>query len=185
MFIDLTGKKYGKLKVLKKSNQRTKYWSICWDCLCDCGNYIVVPGYRLRNGSKTNCGCLKKTKKVTYNAEVLEKKREMGKRLSQSLIKHNKSNTRLYNVWISMKQRCNNPHAKHYSSYGGRGIKVCDMWQNNFSIFYDWAMKNGYNPAAKYGKCTIDRIDNDKGYEPNNCRWVTNLENQRNKRSKR
>lgn len=182
MFIDLTGKRYGKLQVLNKSDIRTKYWEICWNCLCDCGNCVVIPGFKLRNGNKTNCGCEKKTKRRKLAEETLQKYKERGKELSKYLITHNKTKTRLYNVWNSMKQRCNNPNVKYYRVYGGRGIKVCKEWQNDFLAFHDWAMENGYNTEAKRGECTIDRIDNDKGYEPSNCRWVTNLENQRNKR---
>ena len=83
-----------------------------------------------------------------------------------------------------MLQRCNNANKKNYHNYGGRGIKVCSEWQNSFEAFRDWAMANGYNPEAKRGECTLDRIDVNGNYCPENCRWITNAEQQRNKRKR-
>lgn len=90
---------------------------------------------------------------------------------------------RLYVVWGSMKARCNNPHNPAYKNYGGRGIKICTEWNNNFCAFKAWALANGYDYDAPYGQCTIDRIDNDKGYEPSNCRWVSMKVQSKNKRN--
>ena len=95
---------------------------------------------------------------------------EMGK------ITHGQRHTRLYSIWTDMKTRCNNPKRAKYARYGARGIKVCDEWCNSFEAFYEWAMANGYADNL-----TIDRKDNDKGYSPENCRWITMEEQASNK----
>ena len=79
--------------------------------------------------------------------------------------------TRLYNIWLNMKQRCSNPKASHYEYYGGKGVSVCEEWKKSFSTFRDWALSNGYEDGL-----TIDRIESDKDYCPENCRWVTHLQ---------
>lgn len=166
-FIDLTGQKFGRLTVIslysratKKPPQQTK-----WLCKCDCGNEKIASREGLIKGKTNSCGCLRK--------EITAKRRRI----------HSKTRTRLYKVWISMKARCNNPNNKRYSSYGGRGITICDEWLHDFQAFYDWATANGYDETANFGQCTIDRIDNDKGYSPDNCRWVTMAEQNKNKRA--
>ena len=98
----------------------------------------------------------------------------------ENFYKHGLSATKLHRVWWGMIERCYKRYHKSYSEYGGRGIKICDEWRDDFKTFYDWAMSNGYAE-----KLTIDRIDNDKGYSPDNCRWVTQSCNARNRRTSR
>ena len=91
---------------------------------------------------------------------------------------HGKRHTRLYRIWANVKTRCFNPNDPHYDRWGNRGVDMCDEWKNDFQVFYDWAMSNGYEEHL-----TIDRINNDGNYEPSNCRWVTVKEQNQNKRN--
>lgn len=171
---DIKGITFGRLHVIRRCsniNGRT-----AWLCVCDCGKEVTVMGNSLLSGKTNSCGCIRKE-----NAAAQAQKAGLAR--GMQLITHGKSNTRLYSIWKSMRQRCNNPNNKYYSDYGGRGIKVCDEW-NLYSNFEKWAMENGYQEKAEFGECTIDRIDNERGYEADNCRFV-NLKVQANNRRKR
>lgn len=164
--IDLTGKQFGRLTVIKRNgtyiSPKKTSRSPRWLCICDCGREVNITGRDLKRGSTKSCGCLK--------AEIV-------KIASKT---HGLEGTRIYQVWRAMKERCYLPTDKRYKNYGGRGIKVCDEWKDNFQAFYDWAITNGYKeellPSGR-NKWSIDRIDSDGNYEPSNCRWISLSEN--------
>lgn len=164
-FKNLVGVKIGRLLVIERIGTQSGH--PLWRCLCDCGNETTVITCDLMQRKTCSCGCLKKD----FLKSNLEHQKKAGKARGAQLTTHGKSKARLYHIWKSMKQRCQNPHDRYFKNYGERGITVCENWQS-FEKFYEWAMKNGYDDSAPFGLCTIDRIDVDKGYFPANCRWV-------------
>lgn len=166
---DLTGKRFGRLKVISFNSIKNRYAN--WECECDCGNTTIVRGSHLIEGTTISCGC--------YAKETARKK------MKELASTHNLSNSRLYKVYTSIKSRCYTKNNPEYKSYGERGIIMCEEWKKNFKAFYNWAIQNGYDETADFGKCTIDRIDNNGNYEPSNCRWVSMKEQSLNKRNNR
>lgn len=158
-YIDLTGQRFGRLLVLRRVGSKGK--SPTWYCKCDCGNEKIVSTSGLKSGNTQSCGCLRQEQAIENNKHRTT---------------HGKSKTKLYNVWFDIKRRCYNPKRENYKDYGGREIKICDEWKNNFEKFYNWANENGYKEGL-----SIDRIDVNGDYEPKNCRWVDNYTQANNK----
>lgn len=164
-FIDRVGERFGRLVVLSRADDYVApngKKHVMWKCLCDCGNETIVDVRQLIQGKTKSCGCLFKD----GNHKI-----------------HGGSYDRLYKVFANMNNRCYNKNADDYAYYGGRGIKICDEWRHNYSAFKEWAMASGYDENAQKWQCTIDRIDVDGDYSPDNCRWVPMSVQSKNRRN--
>lgn len=157
--IDLTGQTFGRLTVVLASDKRAADGGMIWTCLCECGTFSAVYTGNLRKGHTTSCGCVRDEKVASVN------------------LTHGMSHTPEYKVWRAMLNRCCDPTNDQYFNYGGRGITVCDRWLNSFECFY---ADMGPRPGDEY---SIDRRNNEDGYHPGNCQWVTLEEQHNNKRT--
>jgi hypothetical protein len=150
--VDLTGRIFGRLTCIGKVGSRNGH--MLWNCQCACGRESIVTTGNLNIGHTQSCGCLQKDRS------------RKSKLVHGKYHDENGNRSKLYHVWDSMKQRCNNPNNKSYMDYGGKGVKVCSDW-NDYKTFYDWAISNGYQEGL-----TIERINNTEGYKPSNCKWI-------------
>lgn len=169
--IDLTGQRFGRLVVIESAGL-TKQKNGLWRCRCDCGNIVLSSQSNLNKGTKKyggtkSCGCLRKNNAIKQLTTHGLSRDNLGQQ------------SRLYGIWANMKRRCLNPKRPEFINYGGRGIGFCKEWME-YKPFYRWAITHGYKSDL-----TLDRKDNNKGYSPENCRWITKKEQQNNRRDNR
>jgi hypothetical protein len=156
--LDIVRNRYNRLLVMEEAG-RNKRGNKTWRCVCDCGNEVIISSSDLRHNHTQSCGCLQRN------------------RVRETCVTHGQTKTLLYSRWGRSIQRCTNSNFIYYQNYGGRGIGICEEWRD-FEKFKEWAEGSGFQPHL-----SIERIDNDKGYFPDNCKWVTRKEQGANKRN--
>lgn len=163
---DISSKKFNRLTVIEFCGMGTQNKPMpMWKCKCDCGKECVVSYYSIMNGHTKSCGCIQREFISSLNTV------------------HGGINDRLYRVWRNIITRCTYKKCAGYDIYGGRGIKVCQEWLHGYGAFKRWAYSHGYDENAEKFKCTIDRIDTNGDYCPENCRWVSQLVNDNDRRT--
>lgn len=188
-----TGNRYGRLTVIRYDHTDKRHGAY-WLCACDCGCTSVVKGNRLRSGKTKSCGCMKREAQENFGVNTREitsaRMKEFNKtfwteeqrRVNRAqATKHGGTGTRLHKIWMHMRERCNREDGDHATWYHDRGIRVCSEWDNSYEAFRDWAYANGYKTQDKdtpyKDLLSIDRIDPDKGYSPDNCQWISVSQN--------
>lgn len=155
--IDLTGRQFGMLTAIRIVRHNGHAKCVDWLCRCQCGNEVVVNASALRTGTTQSCGCWKERR-------------------------NGWASTRLYDVYCNMMYRCYHTNNKDYRHYGGRGIAVCQEWRDSFDAFVDWALASGYDDTLTGRENSLDRIDVNGPYSPDNCRWISMADQTRNRR---
>lgn len=161
---NLEGQKFNRLLVVNLLERRDKNGARLWNCICDCGNTVVVSTDRLRSGWTKSCGCFQRDTVIENNK---------ARAHYQDV-----NNARLYRIWKGMIARTIYPSQDSYENYGGKGITVCKEWINDYLMFESWALNNGYSDEL-----SIDRIDGNKNYSPSNCRWADRTTQNNNQKS--